>query len=285
MSNRSRATRAATNSGAGAPARAGAAAAGEQDPFYLRSISPRIYNAFHALYEALHDAAADDAIAMEQDEVRLQVGDDPEVLIVRMKQLQRAAEVVNALRVALEKGAEVSLDAPFRWARTITGASPPVHPKQKLAPQKDFLLQEVTHRMLALAQKAEPTLRQEMKLKDAARVFAEQAIMLKKNRRSGRSAATDRRARGPIEDLAWVIARLPIEGRAQPALDALRQGSIESRAAAVTQTLVGLGPSTWEDPARVLANSFRAMGMPKDEAHSFFSYWGKRVKRQERDGE
>jgi hypothetical protein len=283
MSNRSRATPAASP-GADAPARAGAAAQGEEDPFYLRSISPRVYNAFYALYEALHDAALDNAIAMQREEERQQV-DDPEVLIVRMKQLQRAAEVVNALRVALEKGPDVSLNAPFRWARTITGASPPVHPKQKLAPQKDFLVQEVTHRMLALAQKAEPTLRQEMRLKDAARVFAKQAIMLKKNLRSGRSAATDQRAPGPIEDLAWVIARLPIDGRAQPALDALRQGSIESRAAAVTQTLVGLGPSTWEDPARFLANSFRAMGMPKDEAHSFFSYVTKRVKRRKRDDE
>ncbi|WP_437972244.1 hypothetical protein WMF04_24415 [Sorangium sp. So ce260] len=283
MSNRSRATRAATSSGAGAPVRAGAAAQGEKDPFYLRSISPHVYNAFHALYEALHDAADVNAIAMEREAERQQVGDDPELLIVRRKQLQRAAEVVNALRVALEKGAEVSLDAPFRWARTIVGVSPPVHPKQKLARQKDFLLQEVRQRMLALAQKTEPTLGQEVPLKDAARVLAEQAIRLKKGRGWEHSAPTDRRPRGPIEELAWAIARLPIDGRAQPALGGLRQGSLASRAAAVTQALVDLGPSTWEDPALLLEHSFRAMDMPEDEARSFFSYLKKRVKRQERD--
>ncbi|KYF57785.1 hypothetical protein BE04_39500 [Sorangium cellulosum] len=283
MSNRSRATRAATSSGAGASARAGAAAKGKNDPFYLRSISPRTYNAFHALYQALRSAADGNAIAMEQGAARQQVGDDPELLIERMKQLQRAARVVNALRVALEQGPEVSLDAPFRWARTITGASPPVHPKRKLAPQKDFLLQEVTQRILALAQKAEPRLGQEVPLQDAARVLAEQATRLKKSRGLEHSAATDRRPRGPIEELAWAIARLPIDGRAQPALDALRQGSLASRAAQVTQALVNLGPSTWEDPALLLEHSFRAMGMPENEARSFFSYLEKRAKRQKQD--
>lgn len=282
MSNRSRAVRTGTNSGAGAQARPSAGAKRKEDPFYLRSISPPLYNAFHSLYKAIHAAAADDALVMGLEEEHRQVGVDPEVLVVRMKQFQRAAEVVNALRVALEKGPDVSLNEPFRWARSITGVGPPVHPKKKLAPQKDFLIQEVVNRMLALARKADPTLGQEVTLKDAARVFGEQAITLKESGGSRRSADTDRRREGLIEDLAWTVARLPLDGRSQPALDSLRQGSIASRAAVVARTLVDLSLNSWEDPELLLEHSFRAMGMSEDEAHSFFSYSKKRVKRRGR---
>jgi hypothetical protein len=282
MSNRSRAARTGTNSGAGAQARPSAGAKRKEDPFYLRSISPPLYNAFHSLYKALHAAAADDAIVMGLEEERRQVGVDPEILVVRMKQFQRAAEVVNALRVALEKGLDVSLDEPVRWARSITGVAPPVHPKKKLAPQKDFLIQEVTNRMLALARKAEPTLGQELTLKDAARIFGEEAIALKASGDLRGSMATDRRHEGLIEDLAWTVARLPLDGRSQPALNDLRRGSIASRAAAVARTLVDLSSNSWEDPEILLEHNFRAMGMSDDEAHSFFSYSKKRVKRRGR---
>jgi hypothetical protein len=194
----------------------------EDDPFHLRWISLRLYNAFHELYESLSFESQGCSFAMGREEDRLRVGDDPEVLILRMRQYQKAAHVVNAMRIVLEKGPDASLDEPFQWAQTITGYNPPINPDRKLAPQKDFILSTVTGLMLEHAPPDVSNLNEGEKLKVAGRVLAEEALNLKQDLRSRRRRGeqAEQVIGGRIGDLAQRIALLRLSPYAKPALDA-----------------------------------------------------------------
>jgi len=77
----------------------------------------------------------------------------------RKKQLEKAAELVNALRVALEKGPECSIDLAYDWARKHVVSSRPriVKPGTYLTACKDYLFNEVERVLL------EPLLKEEEK--------------------------------------------------------------------------------------------------------------------------
>jgi hypothetical protein len=249
----------------------------EDDPFHLRSISLRLYNAFHELYESLSFESQGCSFAMAREEDRLRVGDDPEVLILRMRQYQKAAHVVNAMRIVLEKGPDASLDEPFHWAQTITGYNPPINPDRKLAPQKDFILSTVTGLMLEHAPPDVSNLNEGEKLKVAGRVLAEEALNLKQDLRSRRRRGeqAEQVIGGRIGDLAQRIALLRLSPYAKPALDTLPRGSLGELTKVVARALLDLNESSWPKPELVLKHALLAWGMPKDEVDSFCSYWRK----------
>jgi hypothetical protein len=246
------------------------------DPLRLRSLAPEVINAFYGAYAALRSEIVSAQAAFEDHEARASLA-DPEDLLRRRKQLERAAEIVMGLQVALERGHEASLEMPFRWARSVTGPFIPAPPKAKLRPAKDWLLEKVTHAIVSYAPPAE--YRSEVaRVCTAARVLASHADAHRSRARA------PSRVRTPLDDFAFHVAAALMDPEVYPVAMLLPPRTLAASARAIAEELATRGVTTFEDPVLVVAASLRALGLAAEEAHSFYGYLSKQQKRRASGG-
>ncbi len=292
----------------------------DADPLRLKSVSPRVYQAFYELYAALrfelhhYDAVFENLVLgprREGDPVpsgpttftgpvvrraaarraassgsALPGEDDPLFgrVLQRKKQVVTAAEIVNALRVALERGPEKSLDAPLRWARKFTGPFVPAPPKAKLKPAKDRFLEKVTCELERHAPAGTYKSRDEA-LRAAGRELSEQA--LEHPRGFGTPAGDGDFAppKNSLAEFALFVAVALRDPGIHPVAALLPKTTIPDAAGAILQELARRNAATFEDPPLLAATCLRALGLDAEKAHSFFSYLSKEQKRRASDEE
>lgn len=100
---------------------------------------------FWELDDGLIREAAFARHSFDEDGERRAHGLDPEIIIRRAKQLERAAGIVRRVRVALETGPGDDAGLGLGWAGNFIWPESPLHPREKLAPFKEEALLAIVH--------------------------------------------------------------------------------------------------------------------------------------------
>jgi hypothetical protein len=238
--------------------------------FQLPGLSARLSTALYGLYEALNLESLPESTTQDEDH---------EAYGRRMKQLRLAAQIVLGLWEALKKGPHVSLAVPLSWALDETGGPfVPAHPKKKLSVAKDYLIQTTEDTVLHFAPAPDPATGEPGYATDVERrSAAEGALAVEADRLRLGEASQDKSS--VLYRFAFFIAVSLWDPHVSVIRSLLPLQDLAATTLNIAQTLTTFDKEKFADTQLLLRRVLQGLGLPRDEAHEFFSYQNKRDKR------